>query len=102
MCGYRLIHRSSRIVKVRPSFHGWRFGVWVVVQPETQPSKHWDTSWTRFVSDPIELYLIRSAVAWRADETPQEQPQPVRRSRPQQPQESLLDRDFGEVEALLS
>lgn len=62
LCSYRLVggpHRAARIV---PGLRRFRPGVWVTIEPEQQPSRHWATRLIRWVDDPIELWLIRSAI----------------------------------------
>jgi hypothetical protein len=62
VCGYRLVFTSPhRIISVRPSLKRFRPGLWVVVEPIQQKGK-WSQRWTKWVEDPMELWLLRSAV----------------------------------------
>ncbi len=63
LCGYRLVGGPQRIARVVPGLRRFRFGVRVVVQAERQPSRSWTAQWVRWVDDPLELWLIRSAVS---------------------------------------
>ncbi len=62
VCGYRLVGGPHRIVRLVPGLRRFHFGIRVVVEVQDQPSRHWTTQWVRWVDDPVELWLIRSAV----------------------------------------
>lgn len=59
---YRLGRRPHRLVRVRPGFRRFRFGVLVTIEPMGQ-SKQWTQRWCRWIEDPIELWLLKSAMA---------------------------------------
>jgi hypothetical protein len=70
LCGYRI--ESSSRTKLKyciPLIRHWKFGVLVFFVPENQRSKAWITCWIRWIQDPLELYLVRSAA--KAVFTPQ-------------------------------
>ena len=62
LCGYRLQADDYRIASIRPSIRGWRPGVLVSVARRSRSSRHWECRYVRWVGDPHELWLIRSAV----------------------------------------
>ena len=84
LCSYRILPNTvTRLRCCIPWFRRWRFGVFVFFVPVSQKSRHWTLCWVRWVDDPLELYLVRSAAQ---GVTPPPPPAPVRtnsRSRPQ-------------------
>lgn len=84
MCGYRIVTDTKMKLKCCvPLIRGLRFGVLAFFVPAVQRSKHWTLCWVRWIQDPIELYLARSAV--KATPTPRvikpkkiAHPQPVK------------------------
>jgi hypothetical protein len=69
--GYRLPAEGYEILRIRPGLRGWRFGVWVTVQKRTRRARHWACCYVRWVSDPKELWLLRSSLRPQAAEPAQ-------------------------------
>ena len=62
LCGYKV--QASTEAKLKcclPGFFRFKFGVLVFFVPIQQSSRHWTLCWARWVNDPLELYLVRSA-----------------------------------------
>jgi hypothetical protein len=68
LCGYRLHGEGYRVVSIIPSVHRWRIGVWVSLARPSSFTKRWECRYIRWVDDPHELRLLRSAL--RGGETP--------------------------------
>jgi hypothetical protein len=68
LCGYRLHGESARIASLRPSIRRWRFGIWVIIARPSKASRHWECQFARWVEDPHEVWLLRSAL--QASERP--------------------------------
>lgn len=62
LCSYRLVGGPHRVVRIVPGLRRLRLGVLATIESEQQPSRHWATRLVRWVDDPIELWLIRSAI----------------------------------------
>lgn len=62
LCGYRIKPGDHRIVSVRPSIRGGRLGVRVTVQRPSQSTRHWTHQDVRWITDPHEWWLLRSAM----------------------------------------
>jgi hypothetical protein len=69
LCGYRLQGPGYRIDSIRPGLRRGRFGVWVTV---VHPSRHsrWQCGYVRWITDPNELWLLRSALRPGAEPAP--------------------------------
>lgn len=62
LCGYKVQPSTEATLKCCvPGFYRFRFGVAVVFVPIQQRSRHWTMCWVRWLDDPLELYLVRSA-----------------------------------------
>ena len=62
LCGYKVQPRSQATLKCcLPGLFRFRFGVLVFFVPIHQRSRHWTLCWVRWLDDPLELYLVRSA-----------------------------------------
>lgn len=72
--GYRLPADGYDVARIRPSIRSGRFGVWVTVQKRTRRARHWQCSYTRWVGDPNELWLLRSSLRPEAEAAPQSVP----------------------------
>jgi hypothetical protein len=62
VCGYRLHGEGYRVVSVVPSLHRWRVGVWVTIARPSAFTKRWECRYVRWIDDPHELWLLRSAL----------------------------------------
>jgi hypothetical protein len=70
ICGYRLTSNDYRIVSLRPALRHWRFGVWATVERPSALSRSWSCRYVRWVEDPHELWLLRSAVRTNREAVP--------------------------------
>jgi hypothetical protein len=62
LCGYRIMPTTTMKMKCCiPMIRGLRFGVLVFFVPIRQQPETWTTCWVRWIVDPLELYLVRSA-----------------------------------------
>jgi hypothetical protein len=62
LCGYK-IQPSTEVTLTYclPGLFRFKFGVLVFFVPIHQRSRHWKLCWVRWLDDPLELYLVRSA-----------------------------------------
>jgi hypothetical protein len=81
LCGYRLHGDGYRIVSVTPSVRHWRAGVWVTIARPSSFTRRWECRYVRWVDDPHELWLLRSALRPTAGDRPphpqREGPRPI-------------------------
>ncbi len=100
LCGYRLVGGPHKIVRVVPGLRRLRFGVWMTVQTERQSSSHWTTRWVRWIDDPVEVWLVRSAIRGAEPGQPSAK---AKKARGQvEPEKGLLERmSDEEMESLL-
>lgn len=62
LCGYKVqISTETKLKCCLPGFYRSKFGVLVFFVPVQQRSRHWTLCWVRWLDDPLELYLVRSA-----------------------------------------
>ena len=62
LCGYQVqISTRTKLKFFLPGFRRFKFGVLVFFVPLQQRSRHWTLCWVRWLDDPLELYLVRSA-----------------------------------------
>jgi hypothetical protein len=62
LCGYKVQPSSQGTLKCwLPGMFRFKFGVLVFFVPIHQRSRHWTLCWVRWLDDPLELYLVRSA-----------------------------------------
>ena len=63
LCGYKLEpSKPMRLAHCRLGVRNFRLGLYVTATPIHHKSKHWQMYWCRFVDDPYEFYLVRSAL----------------------------------------
>jgi hypothetical protein len=95
LCSYKVLPRTQTQFKCCiPLFRRWRFGVLVFFVPTQQQSRFWTLCWVRWVDDPLELYLVRSAARrTRRDHSQQSTAGPIL---------SSLDEVSEELDSLLS
>lgn len=92
MASYRIGTGSHRIALIRPGVRRFRFGVLVTVQ-QGKP-RSWTQQWVRWIDDPMELWLLRSAVqaqSPQAGRTASPPPQPTGPSLLEGDIDSILD-----------
>ncbi len=99
LCGYKVLPRTeTRLKHCITLLRRWRFGVLMIFVPAQQQSRFWTLCWVRWVDDPLEFYLVRSAARGTQLRT--------RKDRPQRsadgPSLSALDEVSEELHSLLS
>src|SRR4051812_25132885 len=62
LCGYKVLPRTeTRLRCCIPLLRRWRLGMLMFFVPTQQRSRFWTLCWVRWVDDPLESYLVRSA-----------------------------------------
>lgn len=80
LCGYMVQPSTEATLKCwLLGFFRFKFGVLVFFVPIHQRSRHWTLCWVRWLDDPLELYLVRSAA--RGVSQPSAVSQPIRKGR---------------------
>jgi hypothetical protein len=80
-CGYRLHPGDYRITSIRPSLRRGRLGAWVTVAQASKSTRRWTCCHVRWIDDPHELWLLRSALRVKPTE-PAATPAPAPRPKP--------------------
>jgi hypothetical protein len=62
LCGYRLQASDYRIESIRPALRRGRLGAWVTVAQTSKSTRRWACCFVRWIDDPNELWLLRSAL----------------------------------------